>query len=125
MVPRNNDTGNGQTPQQLRLPRTKDVIVNGTVVKVKYYHTYMLHLPPRFSHRSIYNNCVERFDHHCPWVGQCIGLHNYRLLYMFVFSTTLLCLYVSGFCWVYIIKIKDAEDSSIWRAMFKTPTEWF
>ncbi|EMS52024.1 hypothetical protein TRIUR3_09632 [Triticum urartu] len=38
---------------------------------------------------------------------------NYRLLYMFVFLTTLLCLYVSGFCWVYIIKIKDAEDSSI------------
>ncbi|VAH51800.1 unnamed protein product [Triticum turgidum subsp. durum] len=125
MVPRNNDTGNGQTPQQLRLPRTKDVIVNGTVVKVKYYHTYMLHPPPRFSHCSIYNNCVERFDHHCPWVGQCIGLRNYRLLYMFVFSTTLLCLYVSGFCWVYIIKIKDAEDSSIWRAMLKTPAEWF
>jgi palmitoyltransferase ZDHHC9/14/18 len=40
---------------------------------------------------------------------------------MFVFSTTLLCLYVFGFCWVYIIKIRNAEQITIWKAMAKTP----
>lgn len=114
------EIGSSQTPQ-LRLPRIREVMVNGMTVKVKYCDTCMLYRPPRCSHCSICDNCVERFDHHCPWVGQCIGRRNYRFFFMFVSSATLLCIYVFGFCWVYVVKIKNSEESSIWGALIKTP----
>lgn len=46
---------------------------------------------------------------------------NYRFFFMFVSSATLLCVYVFSFCWVYVIRIMHSEDTSIWRALIKTP----
>ncbi|KAG2327891.1 hypothetical protein Bca4012_036929 [Brassica carinata] len=109
------------TPTQSRLPRTKEMIVNGIAVKIKYCDTCMLYRPPRASHCSICDNCVEKFDHHCPWLGQCIGLRNYRFYFMFVLCSALLCVYVHAFCWIYVKRIMVGEKISIWKSLIKTP----
>lgn len=56
---------------------------------LSYCRTCQIVRPPRSFHCSDCGFCVEVHDHHCPWMGTCIGLRNIRYFVSFLFFTSL------------------------------------
>eukprot|EP00803_Ostreobium_quekettii_P009563 evm.model.scf_1662.2 EVM.evm.TU.scf_1662.2 scf_1662:10723-15711(+) len=109
-------------PRFLSFPRTKDFLINGYRVTTKFCTTCNVYRLPRCSHCAMCDNCVEKFDHYCPWVGTCIGRRNYRYFLSFVLSATLLCIYVFSTSLSRLIQLSEKHHHSFDKAMAKEPT---
>ncbi|KAL4453047.1 hypothetical protein ABPG73_005953 [Tetrahymena malaccensis] len=73
-----------------------------------YCQTCQIYRPARASHCSDCDNCVEVYDHHCPFVNNCVGKRNYRYFISFVGSVSVLLL--SVICGIVVFLVKENES---------------
>ena len=63
--------------------------IQGHMININYCYTCFHFRPPRTSHCAECDNCVQNFDHHCLWMGTCVGKRNYKYFYFILSLTTL------------------------------------
>jgi len=81
----------GNVPAQPQGPDALDEVGQA----LKFCETCQLWRERRVKHCSECDACVHDFDHHCPWIGGCVGRRNYRYFVFFVVSVVVLAMYVA------------------------------
>ena len=50
--------------------------------------------PPRAHHCRTCRRCILKMDHHCKFVNNCIGFKNYKYYMIFLFYSTIMCMFL-------------------------------
>ncbi len=75
--------------------------------KFTFCKTCQIFQPPRCNHCPFCQTCVLELDHHCLWLGTCLGRRNYRSFYWFLVHLVLLTFFELGFIVCYMWRLAE------------------
>jgi len=104
----NNPSDENYWARRKRLePLKKTVQLDGVTLSLNYCDNCKIYRPLRAHHCRECDCCVENFDHHCPWTGNCIGKRNYRFFLIYVFLVEISALYGVIICIIHFVILSD------------------
>ncbi|GFO09343.1 palmitoyltransferase [Plakobranchus ocellatus] len=65
-------------------------------------HTCRTVKPLRAKHCRVCNRCVKEFDHHCPYIHNCVGYYN-RVYFLAFLCTLVVLIAISNYFMYYIV----------------------
>lgn len=77
----------------MREQRKTDEDTTPIFVEMQYCTVCKLEQPLRTKHCRACKRCVMTYDHHCPWIGNCVAERNRRMFFVYIHSQLLVGLF--------------------------------
>jgi palmitoyltransferase len=70
--------------------------------------------PARAHHCSGCDRCILRMDHHCPWVGNCVGFHNLKYFVQFLVYSLVSCIIMACLSGGVLLEHYQGGEYEVW-----------
>jgi len=109
------------SPRLPNPPQVQEINIGGRLLQLKHCKTCKIFRPEKCSHCSECDHCVQEFDHHCPWLGCCIGLRNRTYFLWFLYSLLIHAVFIFVFSTHHFVaSFGTSNGNKAWEMLWYT-----